>query len=530
MRSSKMIRGAACAASLLIAACGESDSRFDLVLVHEDCETATGESVLPVSGTVRISIVGDGIGAPIVGTADVASRSLQVPDVPVGSNRVATVEVCDDGATCNVVRAWGRSAPFDVSDSDTPTVEVQMFRVNGFTRTRAPGGACSDMGTVRAGHTATRLQDGRVLLAGGFRLLVSDLANDVLQSAEIFDPATGVFSAVPDMCVDGTCLPRAFGQAVRLLDGRVLIAGGVDETGEPTASAILFDPKANAWTAAPSMAHARHGHTATLLEAAGGRVVIVGGVDAEGVVREEIEVFDRGAFSVLQGGAGGLLLPRAFHSAAVVGTTPRAVQVVGGIGADGKVQASSRVVSYSRDSGTFTTGPTTSDVLEVGVASAGIAPFSKRLAVVAGASKWSLEGPTPGLGTGREPIREIQWFDRPEGSGDRGTVPGQMARISPCVVMLGEDDARTPDDRALVIGGFAANGITPLTKAEVIGWRGEVLASSLTDNQGRLRDDGGRGYATCTNLGDGRILVSGGIGSGNKAVPTAEIYVARGAD
>lgn len=521
MRSSMMIRGVLCAAPLLLAACGGSESSFDLVLVHKDCEATTGESVLPVSGTVKISITGDGIGAPIVGTADVSSRSLDVPEVPAGSNRVATVEVCDDGATCNVVRAYGRSAPFEVSDSDTPSVEVQMFRVNGFTRTRASGGECSNLGTMRAGHTATLLPDGRVLIAGGFRLLVaSGVANEVLETAEIFDPATGAFIATGDMCADGACLPRAFGQAVLLRDGRVLITGGVDETGNATATAILFDSKTNEWKPAPSMARARHGHTATLLDSASGAVVIVGGVDADGVVQSAIEVFERGAFTVVQGGGGNLSLPRAFHSAATVGKTGQGVQVVGGIDADGKTQGTAQVVSYNQASGTYVVAAAT-NVLDFGVAAAGLAPFARRLGVVGGASKWTIEGPQPGFGTGSEPIREVQWFDRPEGSGFKGTITGQLARISPCVAMLGAED------RALVVGGFAANGLTPLTKAEVLGWRDDVFSSSLTDNQGRLRDDSGRGYATCTSLGQGMVLVAGGIGTGNKAVSSAEIYVAR---
>jgi len=521
MRFSKMIRGAVCAAPLLLAACGDSESSFDLVLVHEDCEATTGESVLPVSGMVKISITGDGIDAPIVGTANVASRSLEVPEVPAGSNRVATVEVCDDGATCNVVRAYGQSAPFTVSDSDTPSVEVQMFRVNGFTRTRSSGGACSNLGTERAGHTATLLSDGRVLLAGGFRLFVAGaLANEVLQTAEIFDPATGAFTATGDMCADGTCHPRAFGQAVLLRDGRVLITGGLDDAGNALATAILFDPKTNSWKSAPSMARARHGHTATLLDSAGGAVVIVGGVDAEGMVQGDVEVFERGGFTVVQGGGGNFAVARAFHSAATVGKTGQGVQVVGGIDAEGKALASAQVVSYNQASGTYVVAAA-ANVLDVGVASAGLAPFSKRLGVVGGASKWTIESAQPGFGTGSEPIREIQWFDRPEGSGVNGAISGQLARISPCVAMLGDQD------RALVVGGFAANGTTPLTKAEVLGWQGDALSSSLTDNQGRLRDDAGRGYATCTSLGQGMVLVAGGIGSGNKAVHSAEIYVAR---
>lgn len=518
MHFTKMIRGAACAAPFLLAACGGSESSFDLVLVHKDCEVATGESVLPASGTVKISVTGDGIGSPITASADVGSHSLDVPEIPPGSNRVATVEVCDDGS-CRSLRAYGRSAPFDVSESGGASVEVQMYRVNGFTRTRVAGGACSKLGTERAGHTATLLQDGRVLLAGGFRIIATGHeVSDVLQSAEIFDPATGTFSSAGNMCIGDVCHPRAFGQAVLLRDGRVLLVGGLDDTGMPTASAILFDPKSNGWTAAPSMAHARHGHTATLLGGGTGQVLIIGGVDADGAVQGDVEVFDRDGFRVVKNGNTAISVPRAFHAATTVGTGGQAVKVVGGIDADSKVLATTLVVNYVQQTGSFAVASSPA-TLEIGVAQAGFAPFSKRLATVGGASKWPMSG-----SYGTDPIKEIQWIDRQEGVETKGSITGQAARLSPCVAMLGDDD------RALVVGGFSSNGTTPLTKAEVLGIRNDQLSSSLTENQGKLRDDGGRGYATCTNLGNGKVLVAGGIGSGNKAVSTAEIYVAQKAN
>jgi len=523
MHFSKMIRGAACAAPFLLAACGGSESSFDLVLVHKDCEVATGESVLPATGTVKISVTGDGIGSPISATADVGSHSLDVPEIPPGSNRVATVEVCDD-SSCRSLRAYGRSAPFDVSEDGGASVEVQMYRVNGFTRTRVDGGACSKLATERAGHTATLLSDGRVLLAGGFRIIAAGLqATDVLQSAEIFDPVSGTFTSAGNMCDGDVCMPRAFGQAVLLRDGRVLLVGGVDETGNPTASAILFDPKTNGWTAAPSMAHARHGHTATLLGGSTGQVVIVGGVDAEGMVQGDVEVFDRDGFRVVKNGNTALSVPRAFHAATAVGTGNQAVKIVGGIDADGKVLATARVVRYEQATGGFAVGDQTG-ALEVGVAQAGLAPFSNRIVAVGGASKWSQSGVQAGFGMGTDPIKEVQWFDRVEGGPAKGSITGQAARLAPCVAILGDDD------RALVVGGFSTNGTTPLTKAEVLGMRNDVLSSSLTENQGKLRDDTGRGFATCTSLGNGRVLVAGGIGSGNKAVSTAEIYVAQKAN
>jgi len=67
----------------------------------------------------------------------------------------------------------------------------------------------------RRGHTATRLADARVLIAGG------ENGTGTLNTTEIYDPASGTFSAAANMAT-----ARADHSATLLADGRVLIAGG----------------------------------------------------------------------------------------------------------------------------------------------------------------------------------------------------------------------------------------------------------------------------------------------------------------
>ena len=70
-------------------------------------------------------------------------------------------------------------------------------------------------------------------------------------------------------------LARAWGAALTLRDGRVLVLGGTTKTG-PTASAELYDPTTNRWSEAQPMLHAHgSGLTATLLR--DGRVLVLGG-------------------------------------------------------------------------------------------------------------------------------------------------------------------------------------------------------------------------------------------------------------
>jgi hypothetical protein len=103
------------------------------------------------------------------------------------------------------------------------------------------------LSTSRVEHTTTGLADGRVLVAGGL--------TDPL-SAEIYDPATGVWTSTGSMNVR-----RWLHTATLLSDGKVLAAGGylsADGTCE------LYDPATGTWTLTGSMSIDRNEHTAVL--------------------------------------------------------------------------------------------------------------------------------------------------------------------------------------------------------------------------------------------------------------------------
>ena len=113
------------------------------------------------------------------------------------------------------------------------------------------------MTTARTGAAAVRLNDGRVLVTGGAD--VGGSGSTVLASAELFDPAGNVFTrtgAMRDARQDLT--------ATRLLDGKVLVAGGATDTAS-LASAEIFDPARGTWTATGAMRDSRRLHGAVLL-------------------------------------------------------------------------------------------------------------------------------------------------------------------------------------------------------------------------------------------------------------------------
>jgi hypothetical protein len=129
------------------------------------------------------------------------------------------------------------------------------------------------MATARMGFSATELNNGKVLVAGGL-----DDRGNVLDTAELYDPATHKFVAVGNAMGDR----RMFQTATLLLSGKVLIAGGATNlSGETTNSADIYDPASNSFTAATfPMDHQRAAHTATLFTSgpAAGKVLIAGGV------------------------------------------------------------------------------------------------------------------------------------------------------------------------------------------------------------------------------------------------------------
>jgi len=132
------------------------------------------------------------------------------------------------------------------------------------------------MVTPRYGHTATLLPDGKVLVAGG-----GCCGKTYLDSAELFDPGSGTWTATGSMAASrgGSASNSASGahSATRLADGRVLVVGGMGQSGSRPvlASAELYDPSSGTWTATGNMAVVRLGHIAALLP--DGRVLVAGG-------------------------------------------------------------------------------------------------------------------------------------------------------------------------------------------------------------------------------------------------------------
>jgi N-acetylneuraminic acid mutarotase len=153
---------------------------------------------------------------------------------------------------------------------------AELFKSSGWSTT-------GSMNTAREGHSAALLQNGQVLAAGGTQSHPS--GNETLTSAELYNPATGAWTVTGSMNV-ARAVP-----ATLLPNGQVLVAGGVDNnSGLVLSSAELYDPANGTWTLTGSMNVARYGQTATLLP--NGEVLVAGGIGQGSVSLSSAELYN----------------------------------------------------------------------------------------------------------------------------------------------------------------------------------------------------------------------------------------------
>jgi hypothetical protein len=197
----------------------------------------------------RVLIVGDRdrtaeIFDPVTGTW---STTTEMPE----PRDVSTATLLLDGRVLYV----GWAGP---SSSGSGVTSAQLY--DPATASWTPTGS---MVQRRSGHTATLLQDGRVLVAGRGAALPRP-------GAEVYDPQTNSWTQVGDMVE-----PRAWFAAGLLPDGRVLVTGSGDGGygGSPTAE--IFDPATGTWALAPNMLSEHGYHEGVTLD--DGRFLVVGG-------------------------------------------------------------------------------------------------------------------------------------------------------------------------------------------------------------------------------------------------------------
>jgi hypothetical protein len=198
------------------------------------------------------------------------------------------------------------------------------------TGTFSPTGSMKDF---RDRHSATLLQDGRVLVLGG-----GGEGYAARTSAEVYDPTSGTFSQTGSMQHG-----RWLFTATLLNDGRVLIAGGRSAKNSTYASAEVYDPGSGNFRSAGSMDASRQQHTATLLQ--DGRVLIAGGYQQDAShwdVLSATELYDPATDTFTPIGSMGDV--RSSHSATLLNDGRVLIAGGGGIGSEGLVALTSAVL------------------------------------------------------------------------------------------------------------------------------------------------------------------------------------------
>jgi len=142
------------------------------------------------------------------------------------------------------------------------------------------------MNDSRAFHNVVQLQDGRFMVIGGNQGPYGSGGNyytKILNTCEIYDPATGTWSNTANMFKH-----RAGATALVLPDGRVIVAGGsegnashnladvADLLGTALKTTEIYNPATNSWTWGPNMSEPKAGAMAAVLN--DGRWMIAGGI------------------------------------------------------------------------------------------------------------------------------------------------------------------------------------------------------------------------------------------------------------
>jgi hypothetical protein len=196
------------------------------------------------------------------------------------------------------------------------------------------------MATERANHTATLLASGKVLIVGGWNGHRADGSDDPPWDplfAELFDPASGTFAESGSMSTT-----RIGHSAIRLNDGKVIVLGGIPSTQNlhevlpDPQFAELYDPATGTFSSAGSFALTQTNYTVTLLNT--GMILIAGG-EQEGIALDLAELLDPATGNLTT--TGGLVDKRAGHTATSL--KDGRVLVTGGTDANGSALATAEL-------------------------------------------------------------------------------------------------------------------------------------------------------------------------------------------
>ncbi len=177
---------------------------------------------------IRISVSGEGMSTIEEVFEFEPGGSSTLPRVPVGNNRIITVEGLSEAENEYAV-SRGRSLPMRIGEGHQE-IELFIARVGRFSFTPGYG-----LAEARFAHTAVLSEQGELFMMGGASAGSIDSPDDPLSSIEIYDPTSGKTEAYTcsDETGDSLCLsqPRS-GAAGALIEDGILVLGGLGFDGD----------------------------------------------------------------------------------------------------------------------------------------------------------------------------------------------------------------------------------------------------------------------------------------------------------
>jgi hypothetical protein len=456
----------------------------------------TGNATLLVFPVLLLSLFltncGGSGGGPTVTTIAVTSAQSSIA-VSGTDSFSATAKDQNGNVMSGVTFAWASSAS-NVAEIDAasgavigllPGMTQVTASANGVTSNAAsltvtPGFlATGSMSLARSDATATLLNNGMVLIAGGVA------AGSYMSEAELYNPASGTFTVTGSMTA-----ARELQSAILLNNGTVLIAGGYNSSGF-LSSAELYNPASGTFTATGSMSTPRRFAATTLLQ--NGTVLVAGGAGATDplVALASAELYDpvAGTFTP----TGDMNVARRLTTGTLLNNGM--VLIAGGANTN-LVLGSAEL--YNPASGTFTlTGNLNT---ERGYHAARL--LNNGMVLIAGGE--TLSGPSAVA------LASVELYDPMHGT---FTAIGNMnaPRVDPTATLLN-------NGTVLFSGGWTISGTAevPLSSAELYDPVAAAFATTGSLNSARATQ-------TATLLPNGTVLVVGGLDA-DGAVASAEYY------
>lgn len=386
-----------------------------------------------------------------------------IPDATLSSYTTPFTVLTDTGAL------------FTVQASDT---YGQSILSTGATLTVTEGGftATGSMIKARYRHTATVLQNGKVLIAGGADSSVPAMAN-----VELYDPTTRTYLSTGSMTNF-----RMNHTATLLPNGKVLLIGG-NSGGANLSSAELYDPTNGTFTATGSMTEARSSHTATLL--ADGTVVVIGGFNyptTTAVGSAEIYNPATGAFSRI---GARLSAPRFGHTATLLPSGN--ILIAGGRDYNRNDLASAELYS-PQIPGSFST---TGIMVKARFYHTATLLSDSKVLMTAGIS-------------GNSAQQSAEVYDPTQGTFSA------TGSVQPDTAFWGHSSVLLPNGKVLVLGGW--NGTVNISTAQIF----DPTTAAFMQTGSMIS---GRENQSAVLMQNGEVLVSGGYGA-TGALANSEVY------